>query len=1333
MKKALSLIIWSLLTIFNAQPSNLSNYCFVKIDSDNGLSQNNVKAIVQDSYGFMWFGTQDKLNRYDGATIKVFECKDPVSKRSNNNISVLFEDKTKKLWVGTDKGIFIFNPVLEHFTFFGNETSDHVKIEDWVADIQSDLYNNIWIVIPNQGLFRYHTVTNKLYRYPIGSSKHPNEGTPQCLCMEEGGRVWIGTNGGGVYLYNPSKDTFTQYLGDQNGSTLKNENIFTMCDYGEELIIGIHEGKLRKMNKLKNTLVDVDAPVHYKIIRKVICINDEIWVGTQDGLYVINEKLNTYSHFYEDPMFSGSLSNNQLDEIYKDRENGIWVSTNFGGVNYLPNRGINFECHVPLSKGKTISSKRIRELKEDKQGNIWIATEDNGLNIYNPKTDAFNQIGRDIGPRPSYYNILGLLLDDNQVWVGYFKNGMDIIQLPQFSVKHYSGKDLNLDEPSVYALCEDRFGKIWLGNAWGVLTGDKKQKKFTRQEQFGFSYIYDIVEDSEGYIWVATMGNGVFKYDQNTGKTEHFLKKAEDTNSLSSNSVSSITESSTGEIWFSTDRGGICRYNKVTRRFTTFSTKDGLPNDFSYKILEDKNHNLWFGTNKGLVKFNPKTKKVKVFTKKDGLPGNIFNYNSALVSSTGKFYFGGLDGMIAFDPYHIKENTFVPPVFITKMTIFNDEIDSWSKNTPLQKSIIHTQKIILRHDQSNIGFEFVALSFTSPSANRYAYKMDNIDKDWIYTNNNHSVSYAKLPPGNYTFRVKGCNNDGLWNEKGACLEIEILPPWWLSKIAQIIYFLLIIFALYSWMAWYKKKSERKHAEKQKLFEIEKEKELYSSKVEFFTEIAHEIRTPVTLINGPLESMLEMEIKDSEIKKNLDIMSRNTNELLVLINQLLDFRKVDGNKFILSFSTTNITDFLKNSYSKFEPLAIQQNKKIHLHLPIADISAAVDQSALTKILNNLFSNAIRYSNQVIEVSIKQEKSFVVIRLRNDGALIPNEMAEKIFDPFYQMGKNKNASSSSGIGLSLARSLAELHHGSLYFKEDEGYNCFVQKLPLEQTGVEEYVPENDNIIEENDKQQDKIHSEIVLVVEDNQELLTFLSNRLLAHFAVEKASNGVEAMKILEEKMIDLVLTDVMMPEMNGFELCQTIKTNLEYSHIPVVLLTAKNDQNSKIKGLQMGADAYVEKPFSFNYLIVQLTNLLNNRRREKHAFTHKPFLSVQQMGINKANVEFMNRAIEIINENITDTEFNVESLGEVIFMSRSNLHRKIKAVSGLSPTDFIRLIRLKKAAEYLQSGKYRVNEISTMVGFSSASYFIKLFQRQFGVTPKEFEKNPDKKMQTGDSD
>ena len=523
-------------------------------------------------------------------------------------------------------------------------------------------------------------------------------------------------------------------------------------------------------------------------------------------------------------------------------------------------------------------------------------------------------------------------------------------------------------------------------------------------------------------------------------------------------------------------------------------------------------------------------------------------------------------------------------------------------------------------------------------------------------------------------------------------------------------------------------------ERQKLFEIEKEKELYESKVDFFTEIAHEVRTPLTLINGPLEAIQEENLPESKKKKYINVIVQNTKRLLELTGQLLDFQKIGANKLSMKFESVDITALLKGIVARFEVTFNLNNKELVLKLTEEEIWAAVDKEAITKIVSNLLNNALKYAWQHIQVELEKDDLYFTIRVISDGNKIPEEASQYIFEPFYQMEKKEAPKNGVGIGLSLARSLASLHKGTLTLDTTrEKDNVFILTIPLNKEGIslENSKAVQKDIVEldEETSVETDMHGYTLLLVEDNESMLAFISERLCECFTVETAKNGAEAIEILRSSHVDLIISDIMMPVMNGYQLCKEIKSDLELSHIPVIFLTAKNDIDSKINGLKYGAEAYVEKPFSFGYLKEQILSLLNNRRREREAFSKRPFFSVDNMQMNKADEEFMNKVIRIIEENITDDNFGVEKMADILCMSRSSLLRKIKTIFNLSPLDFIRLIRLKKAAEYIQEGKYRIGDICYMVGINSPSYFSKLFLKQFGMTPKDFEKQYQSGKQT----
>lgn len=893
---------------------------------------------------------------------------------------------------------------------------------------------------------------------------------------------------------------------------------------------------------------------------------------------------------------------------------------------------------------------------------------------------------------------------------------------------------LNIKEKdnSVYSYLKDSRGNEWVGLGYALYRRDAGQKDFRHVNETGYDWIFNLFEAHDGTVWIGTMGNGVWRYTPSTGKYKRYVSGETSRSGLRSNSISSFMEDSRGNVWVSTDRGGISRYNKKEDNFTSFGIEEGLPDDVAYNILEDNNGNLWFGTNKGLVKFNPDTRAVRVFTVKDGLPNNQFNYNSAIKANDGLFYFGSIGGIIAFNPDKEDNQTMQSSLYFTQLRILNEEVTVDTKNSPLKENIMFTRRLTLPYDMATFSLRVVSPSFGVTSGSMYSYKLEPVNSEWISMSGNQ-ISFANLPPGTYNLCVK-VDTHGQTITKS--LEIVITPPWYSSKWAYLAYIILIVAGVMLWFVLYRNHKEKQLRERQHLFAVNKEKELYQNKVNFFTEVAHEIRTPLTLIDAPLEAIEEIGINNSRVQHYLKVTRQNTKRLLNLTGQLLDFQKIDSNRLTFKYENVDISALVNETIDRFEPAMTLKNKELIRNVADEPVIVSTDREAVIKILSNLLNNALKYARRRVKVSLTTDDSNFIIKVTSDGDKISDSEKKLIFKRFYQIDKSNSGENGVGIGLPLSLSLASLLGGSLELADDgSDGNTFVAILPQNKEGIKHNnkltVDTSDYLLEEETNQaKENTGGYTVLIVEDNDNMREFLAEQANMSFTIETARNGKEALEKLAGSHIDLIVSDVMMPEMDGFSLCKAVKADINLSHIPIVFITAKNDLESKIKGLQLGAEAYIEKPFSVKFFRQLIRSLLDNRRRERESFSKKPFFNMDNMHMTKADEEFMNKVIKIIEDNVGEDNFNVECMADILCMSHSSLLRKIKSVFNMSPVELIRLIKLKKAAELIQEGKHLIGDICYMVGISSPSYFSKLFFKQFGISPKDFEKQCREKQGNG---
>ncbi|GHU71174.1 hybrid sensor histidine kinase/response regulator [Bacteroidia bacterium] len=1298
------------------------NY-FRHIQEEDGLSNNTVFCISEDKYGYMWFGTKDGLCRYDGKDFKVFvpDKSNPQSLQTNY-IKTLYLDNYKTLWIGTNMGLYRFDYETEGFHYVTAKTQQGISIDGLIHQILMDKKDNLW-VISEFTLFRYDIHRNILKSYP-------NVYTTS-LCELENGDIWIYSSDKKIQRYNSSNESFTSYpVSFKNDKGNWVEKIAPFKDFG--ILIGtIDHGVLFFDTQTKECVPFIDFGNNTSaFVRCFLQYSKyEYWIGTERGIYtynIVTKKINLLKSNFDNQY---ELNDNPIYDLYKDREGGIWIGTYFGGINYHSVEYENFTKYLPGYKAKELRGKAIRDIKKDQYDHLWIGTEDGGLHQFDRKNNTFININQEYSELPNN-NIQALLPDGDELLVATYESGLSVLNIHTGKlIKHYpfsAGKQG--PSSSIFSILKARDGTIYLGTVTGYNTFQRNTGSFESFHQIPHIVTY-ILEDHKGIIWFATIG-GVYSLDPKNQTLNNFVSDLNNENSLSHDIVNSIFEDFEHNLWFATNNG-LCSLDDLRQTFHRYDVSDGLPGNLILRIEEDPDKNLWISTSHGLSCLNTTQKVFKNYKKPNGLVSNQFNYNSSYKDDDGRLYFGTINGLISFNPENMLESDYIPPVIISSLAI-NDKEVKIEPDGILKKPVNETKRIVLNHNESTLSIRFSALSYVVPNMNQYAYMLEGIDDDWVYCGNQNRTSYSKLPPGKYLFKVKATNGSGYWNENPKTLEIEITPPFWQTTWAYCLY-IFVGLGLFLWIfRFYKNKMKLKEKRKWEIYEREKEKEIYQTKIDFFTNVAHEIKTPLSLIKSPLDKINKMDEKNPQAKEYLAIIEKNTNRLLTLVNQLLDFRKAEKDSFNLQLTKINIVDLVSEVVFRFKPTFIDSGLSVEQDMPKEPVYAKIDKDATAKIISNLFSNALKYTQSKILVSLRKDKNEnkFLLKVKNDGITIPLDLSDKIFEPFYRVAET-SLKEGIGIGLSLAKSLAELQKGNLEYSIDEEHlNVFTFSMPVEEDLISSTEQEESVEIAETvetaalEKTSAKLLSEkiSILVVEDHVEMNNFLSKELSEDYHVISAENGNEAVEFLKTEPIQLILTDVIMPVMDGFELIKWVKTTLEYSHIPIVVLTAKGDLQSHITGLETGADAYIEKPFEMELVSTQITALLNNRHAVKSYFSQSPLVHLKEMAHSKADENFLEKLNELICKKMGNTDLNVNLLADMMNMSRPTFYRKIKAISNTTPNEFVNIIRLRRAAELLLEGKYRINEITDIVGFNSSTYFSRLFQKQFGIKPSEYSKD-----------
>lgn len=1299
-------------------------YYFQTFERRDGLSHNTVNKIIQDRLGFMWFGTKDGLDRMDGTFFKVFNKEN--SKLGNNTVTEIFEDRGGNLWIGTDEGLYVYNPITESFFTIKEYSNSALNITHTVTHIKEDTRRNIWFSVDQEGLYCFNTVNHRLTR-PYNSASQ-KRAMPNISDFSFVGRVcWIAFYNDNLYYSTDGLKTLKPYK-DHNGNMFFHKSVVNnIKQRGNDMYLCTSYGLFVLNTKGRTLRKLLDG-----YVRTVEFTGQELWAGTEKGICIYNTATGTMNRITasdgNDPY---ALSDNAIYTIFKDREGGIWIGSYFGGVNYYPIQRSYFEKYYP-HEGMTFMGRRVREFCKSNDGTIWIGTEDKGLFNFNPHTRRLTPFS---SPK-IYPNIHGLCLDGNYLWVGTFSGGLNRLDLRTHQVKNYRQSDApnKLLSNGIFSMCRTREGQLWIGTISGLLTYNRATDDFTRIPQLKEVFVDFILEDKDGTIWLATYANGVFRYDPKSKKWRNYKHNPKDNTSLSYNRVISICQDSQGRLWFLTQGGGICRYNPKKDSFTRIDMSDGLPSNIVYKMVEDGKGRLWVSTSNGLVRLNPNDRHMKVYTTADGLLSDQFNYQSGLWNyDNGMIYMGCINGFIAFNPDTFNDNTPPSPVYITDLYIHDKHATVGGKDSPLKRSLLYSNEITLSADQNTIALEVADLNLRPSEKNNLQYKLEGFDNDWQTVTSDGVIYYQNLPYRHYTLKIRGINREGKPDGQERSLEINVLPPFYMTGWAYAFYFLLAITLATYLVHRMRVRMQNKQKQAMRIFEREKERELYISKITFFTNITHEIRTPLTLIKGPLDDICS-KFKDvpTEMREDLKVMGINTDRLLTLVNQLLDFRKNETNGLKLNFFKTDVSQLIKKICTTFTPTL--SNRQIRFDIEIPDgIEATIDIEAFTKIVSNLLSNAMKHAESYIKIKVEVSNAHLKVTIENDGDLIPPAMRESIFKPFVQYKDTKqNAGFGTGLGLTLARSLAELHHGTLAMDDSEQTNRFVLSLPVVQdTGIsvltdetetelsEETEPTVVNTCNANDRRKYTL-----LIVEDNNDMRNFIVKTLAPLYTILTAKDGVEAIEVLKENVVNLIISDIMMPNMDGIALCTWVKTTIDYSHIPVILLTAKTALSSKIEGTRQGADAYIEKPFSIEYLKAETENLLNTREQLRQLFINSPYTQTDSVSTSKLDSEFLKNVHQVIMNNLSNADFSFDDLASSLNMSKSSFSRKFRGLFDLTPNDYVKLERLKHAAVLLKENNTRINEICYKCGFNTPSYFTKCFYKQFGVLPKDFAEKTD---------
>ncbi len=1339
--RSIALLVLCLLNSVLAISQN-RDILFENISSQDGLSSNTVFTAIQDSAGYMWFGTQDGLNRYDGYAFAVYRPSESEEK-SNSPASVhirsLHIDSKAILWIGGDEGVTRYEE--KHNTFENFQLiTDGAR--QYVSAISETKDGQIWACLLNGKCFVYNQQLNSFKEVHIEAGI-TNIGT--LYAIEDG--FLVGSDFGLYHLNTSSlKMSEIKLLNSSfavNQVTRSHDGTFWIASSGEGIL---HiDNKFKLIKQYKHEVFNSNSLCNNNVRSLCFDNNGKLWIGTFVGLSIFDLATNHFENHFEEFSRPYALTQNSVRTIIKDRDNGMWLGTFFGGVDYYHPANIKFDLLNQNGGNLSLSDNVVSAIKEAPNGNIWILTNDKGLNYWDRKNNKIQFITHDEKDPSSissnnlksviYTNAQNLLIGTHDLGLNYYnpRTKKNIV----FKNKGAKG---DIPNNNVYALLKDSHSNIWVGTWKGLCKFNERTLSFAQHNTDSkgnalsselISYLY---EDSRGRIWIGTFnGLNIFYPEKNLFET--FKIDSSANLNLLNDDITCVYEDTKGRIWIGT-RKGLHLFDELERNFKNITTKDGLASNIIYGVLEDDNNNLWISSNNGLSCYNTKTKRIRNYGIKDGIQASQFNNYSFCKTSDGLLLFGGINGLTIFDPNKVEETPFNSNVIFTYFKLFNNVIQPGDSSGILEQGISHTKKITLKHNQNVFSIGFAAINYIGSNNIVYKYKLEGYDQEWREAESGRNAYYSNLQPGNYTFKVIAEDIDDNSDINETSLTIEILTSWWQSTIAYILYLALFILLI---MVSYKLIRERIRTQNQLRLEIlEKHQitEVNKMKLQFFTNISHEFRTPLTLIISPLQKIIERKGADEWLNRQHETIYKNARRLINLIDQLMDFRKSELGQLRLNTAPGDIVSYINEIYLSFALAASQNNIVYTFDSEEPKIDCLFDRSYIEKIAFNLLSNAFKFTPDGGTVGIKLyiEDEWLVFEVKDTGKGIPPEKISLIFERFYRIDE-ASSKTGSGIGLALTKRLVELHHGSIaVVGEINKGSTFTVRLPLnsevyesnevnyEQSTVQEHIelPITDVAISKSklEDEQNIDEKELILLVDDNTDISSYIKESLSYEYKIKLVSNGKEALEFLMNEEPSLIISDIMMPVMDGLSLCKTLKQSVKTCHIPIILLTAKTSVDDQIEGLHLGADDYMAKPFEMNLLEAKVHNLIKTRKRLKELFSQTHDIKPEAIAFNRLDKEFLEKAMLVVEEHLIDPKFSVDLFAQEMNMSRSNLHLKMKAITGASATDFIKKIRFSEAIKLLEENRYSMAEISFKTGFNSPSYFSTSFKKHFGYLPTE---------------